>query len=451
MSLDLQPSEDRVLTSVDELVGFFRSAEKPAAQHLLGLEHEKFLYPRGSAQAVPYQGAQGIGALLEKLQENGYQAFKEAPDKPTIALTRPQLTLSLEPGGQFELSGSPLRTAQEVHRENTAHLKELRAAADTLGLFPVALGYRPFDRLSDVQWMPKTRYQMMRAALPPRGGLALNMMLMTATGQISLDWETEEDCARKMTATARLSPLLVALFANSPLSEGKPTGMMSYRSFIWTDVDPTRCGYFPGMVDGTFRYQSYVDWAMKAPLLFLRRRGEYLRPKITFGQLLQEGFEGKPAVYQDWIDHLSTLFPEVRIKKVLEIRSADCVSLELTGAFAALWRGILYDSQSLDQALKLIPFRSFERHLQFHQLGREKGLRGVWEGQTLAGWGKQLIEIARGGLRRLDLSAQPAGDDASLLEPLDQVVSDGRSPAEDVLREWNKLKDPVALLARFSL
>src|SRR5215813_2767967 len=446
MSLDRAPTQDGAVTSMSALVDVFRTAEQPRAEQRVGLEHEKFLYPlEGPPTPVPYEGPRGIGALLELLAARGYTQFRDAPDAPPIALTRGDHTLSLEPGGQFELSGSPARTARAVHAENVAHARMLTEAARELGLQPVTIGYRPWGTPAAIPWMPKKRYQVMRQTLPGRGKLALNMMLMTCTGQVSLDWATEADCARKLTATARLTPLLVALFANSPLVRGRPSGWMSYRSHVWTDVDPTRCGYFPRMLDGTFDYRAYVDWALRAPLLFLRRNGDYATPAVTFGQLLEHGFEGQPARRSDWTDHLSTLFPEVRIKRVMEVRAADAVSLEQTAGLVALWRGLLYDEATLDAALGLLPRLSFAEHLAFHEEAQRHGLRGTLRGTSLAALAEEMVRLARMGLERLD------AEDAPLLDVLEARARSGRSPAEDVLEAASEETSPARFLSRFAL
>lgn len=445
MSLDLKRAISEPITSVDALVDGFRAAEKPRTEHRLGLEHEKFVYPLGSARPVPYAGEAGIGALLERLAPAGYTPFRETPESPIIALQRGLAAISLEPGGQLELSGSPFRTAREAHGENLGHLAEAKAAAASLGLGLVALGYRPFDAVADMPWMPKTRYQVMRRTLPERGRLALNMMLMTSTGQVSLDWADEADCVRKTVVTARLAPLMVALYANSPLVEGKPSGFMSFRNRVWEEVDSTRCGYLPAFFDGSFSYRAYVEWALDAPLLFLRRDGQYLHPKLTFRQLMKEGYEGQPADQGDWTDHLSTLFPEVRLKKVLEVRGADCGSAEMTGALAALWRGLLYDVTALDEAERLLPRLSFSEHLAFHDTALREGLSGRLGSHELHRLAADMVAIARRGLERLD----PA--DAPLLEPLARVAASGRSPASLVLEAWEKEPRPEALLARCSL
>ncbi len=444
MSLDLEPAPEPV-TSAEQLVAYFRAAERSRDQLRIGLEHEKLVYFRGDARPVPYEGEHGIAALFERLTAEGHGRFREAPHLPVIALTRGPATISLEPGGQLELSGSPARTAREVHQENLRHLDELRAAAGPLDVQFVALGYRPYDRVDQVPWMPKSRYKVMRQTLSARGELALNMMLMTATAQVSLDWRDEADCARKVVTAARVTPLLVALYANSPLEHGRPNGFASYRSHVWTKVDPARCGYLPAMFDGSFGYRAYVEWAMDAPLLFLRRRGEYLTPKMTFRQLLRDGFEGQPALASDWVDHLSTMFPEVRIKRVMEIRGCDCCSLQMTGALAALARGLFYDDQALEAASSLLPRLSLAEHLALHDAARRSGLRATFRGHRLADWAKELVAIARAGLERLDR------EDVPLLEPLAEIAAAGRSPFERVLELHERAKSPAELLSAFAL
>lgn len=445
MSLDLKRAASEPITSVDMLVAGFRAAEKPRSGHRLGLEHEKFLYPVGSAKPLPYEGEVGVGALLEGLAPGGYTPFRETPGSPIIALQRREATISLEPGGQLELSGSPFRTAREAHAENLGHLQEVKAVADALGLRVIFLGYRPTSTPADMPWMPKTRYLVMRRTLPERGRLALNMMLMTATGQVSLDWADEADCVRKTVVVARLAPLMNALYANSPLVEGKPSGYLSFRNRVWDEVDPTRCGYLPAFFDGSFSYRAYVEWALDAPLLFLRRDGKYLHPKLTFRQLLKEGFEGQPPDLADWTDHLSTLFPEVRLKKVVEVRGADCVNPAMTGALAALWRGILYDATALDEAERLLPKLSYSEHRAFHDTARREGLEGRLGSRELHRLAAEMVAISRRGLERLDAL------DAPLLEPLAEVAASGRSPAKAVLEAWEKDPRPESVLARFAL
>jgi glutamate--cysteine ligase len=446
MSLDASQTEGApTLTDPAELVRAFHDAERPTGPLLLGLEHEKLLFPTDGERAVPYEGPSGIGAVLEGFSRFGFRAHREAPELPVIAMQRGAETISLEPGGQLELSGAPHTTARAAHAENLNHLGELAQVLSPLGLRAVALGYRPFGALSEMPWMPKTRYRTMRETLGARGRLAHDMMLMTATGQVSLDWRDEADAARKVTAAVRVAPLLVALYANSPVAQGRPTGHLSWRSRVWNDVDPARCGYPPCMLDGRFSYRAYVDWVIDAPMLFLRRDGRYLSPGCTFRQLLAQGWGGKPALLSDWVDHLSTMFPEVRLKKVIEIRSADSVSAAMTGALAALMRGVLYDGQALDDVLALLPARSPEAHLALHAAAQRDGLEAPLPTGTLADLARELVAIARRGLLRLD----PL--DAPLLEPLAEVAASGRSPARAVLARFEAEPAPERFLSAYAL
>jgi glutamate--cysteine ligase len=446
MSLDGAQTQSQPIGSVSELERIFRSAERPNGELLLGLEHERLLFPLGSAEPVPYDGPSGVGALLSGFAPLGFKEIREAPDRPIIAMQRGAETLSLEPGGQFELSGSPFHTATEAHAENVRHARELKDVAAKLGLRAVALGYRPFTELSAMPWMPKSRYRVMRETLGARGRLAHHMMLMTATGQVSLDWRSEEDCVKKVTASAHISPILVGLYANSPIAQGKKTGSLTFRSQVWNEVDPARCGYPEAMLDGSFSYRAYVDWALAAPLLFLRRDGGYLAPKMTFGEFVKKGFDGQPATHSDWIDHLSTLFPEVRIKKVFEIRAADCNGVPMTGALAAVMRGMLYDPQALDEAGRLLGVLSPAQHRELHARAQVQGLAAVVNGKrTLADAARELVEISAAGLKRL------GGDDAALLEPLREVAARGTSPAVEVLKQFDAERNPAAFLRHFEL
>jgi glutamate--cysteine ligase len=439
MSLDARQTEVQPLTTAQALEDTFRSAERDGLG-LVGLEHEKLLFPVDGAGAVPYEGRGGVGALLESFLPDGWEPFREGPGLPVIALTKGRVTISLEPGGQFELSGAPYATAREAHAENVAHLERLKTLTSGLGQRLVGLGYRPFLRLGEMPWMPKSRYGAMQQTLGARGTHALNMMLMTTTAQVSLDWRDEADCARKVTAAARMTPVTVALFANSPIVEGAVSGFHSFRSRVWNDVDPARCGTPAFMIDGSFSYQKYVEWALAAPLLFLRRDGKYLTPKLTFGQLLAGGFEGQPALDTDWVDHLSTLFPEVRIKRVLEVRSADAVDGPMTGALAALMRGLLYDRQAVDELAAAMP-KTVEEHRALHLAAQREGLgaKGLLERS------RDVVAIARAGLTRLD----PA--DVPLLAPLEAVIESGRSPSATVLEAFGKRTSDSAFLEQVAL
>lgn len=445
MSLDTDQSAGEALTRVDQLVMTLREAERRSGPLLIGLEHEKLLFPRGTSQPVAYEGPSGIQRLLEAFKVHGYTEHREAPGLPPIAMVRGSETISLEPGGQLELSGSPFQTAREAHAENLRHLSDLRAIAGRLGVEVVALGYRPFVTLDEMPWMPKTRYRVMQTTLVGRGRLARAMMLMTATGQVSLDWRDEADCVKKVVASARIAPLLVALFANSPIAEGRVTGYQSYRSRVWNEVDAARCGYPVSMLDGSFSYRAYVEWAIDAPVLFLRRNGQYLDPRATFRQLLERGHEGRPLTMSDWVDHLSTLFPEVRLKRIIEIRSADANTPALTASLAALMRGLLYVPEVLDAASRLMPSLTPSEHLEVHGAAQRLGLGARLGRGSLADYALELVRLARAGLERID----PL--DAPLLDPLEAIARAGRAPAVDVLARFEAMKDPLAFLEGFRL
>lgn len=445
MSLDTNQSAGDVLTQLDQLVATLREAERGPGPLLIGLEHEKLLFPRGTTRPVAYEGASSVRALLEAFERRGYLAFREGPGLPPIAMVKGVQTISLEPGGQLELSGSPFGTAREAHQENLDHLVELKALAEPLGLQAVALGYRPFVGLDEMPWMPKSRYQLMRETLVSRGRLARAMMLMTATGQVSLDWRDEADCAKKVIASARIAPILVALFANSPIANGELTGYQSWRSRVWNEVDPARCGYPPAMLDGSFSYRAYVEWVVDAPMLFLRRDGRYLDPRATFRQLMERGWEGQPLTMSDWSDHLSTMFPEVRLKKIIEIRSADANDAAMTGALAALMRALLYEPSALADVSQVLPPLSPSAHLELHASAQRSGLQARLGAGTLADYAVELVALARRSLLRLD----PL--DAPLLEPLREIAHSGRARAVDVAAQFEAEKEPAAFLRRFEL
>lgn len=445
MSLDTDQSAGEVLTRVEQLIVTLREAERGPGPLLVGLEHEKLLFPQGSVLPVAYEGPAGVRAVLEAFARHGYSEFREGPGLPPIAMVRGVETISLEPGGQLELSGSPFRSAREAHQENLRHLEDLKIVVGALGLRVVALGYRPFVGLDEMPWMPKTRYQVMRETLVSRGRLARAMMLMTATGQVSLDWRDEADCVKKVVASARISPLLVALFANSPIANGAVTGYQSWRSRVWNEVDPARCGYPQAMLDGSFSYRAYVEWAMDAPMLFLRRHGQYINPMATFRQLLEGGWEGERLTMSDWTDHLSTLFPEVRLKKIIEIRSADGNDPAMTGALAALMRGLLYEPTALDEVSRVVPPLSPRAHLELHAAAQVSGLAARLGAGTLADHARELVGVARRGLERLD----PL--DVPLLEPLEEIARSGRSRATGVLERFEAEKDPAAFLGAFEI
>ncbi len=440
MSLDLTQEPSAPVTGVDDLVSLFKTFEKAPEQQQLGLEHEKLLVDPTTRRAPPYPG--GVGLVLQRFVDRGFTPFRELPGGPIIAVEKEGSTISLEPGGQLELSGRPALTARAAHEENVAHLETLRGVMSDSSLMAITMGYRPFDRLREMPWMPKRRYDAMRATLVPRGELAENMMLMTATGQVSVDYCDEADCVRKMTAVTRINPTLVAMFANSAVVEGRASGFLSYRSHVWTRVDPARCGDVPALFGDGFGYRAYVEWALDAPMLFLRRGGDYLRPGLTFREFLKSGLGEHRATMADWKDHLSTLFPEVRLKNVIEVRGADGVPLPLTGSLLALVRGLLYDATAMEEVAGTFPARTLEQHQIEHGDARRLGFRAACALGTQHEAAKTLLKIAQRGLHRLD----PL--DAPLLDPLESLVESGKTLAE---RALDVVRSPDRLLKEFAI
>lgn len=428
-----------------ELTQWFLTGMRPDVPDQVGLEHEKFLYRKHDGTPVRFEGVDGIRAVLEGFEDFGYQPIRDGQGGALIAEQRGGETITTEPGGQFELSGKPHPTARAAHADNLKHLAELGSIVRKHAIGIAFLGCRPFGARSAMPWMPKLRYQAMRTSLGARGAFAPDMMLSTATGQVNLDYHDEADVARKVTIGARISPLLVAMYANSPIFDGRATGYMSWRSHIWSEVDVTRTGYPDCICDGNFTFTRYVDWALDAPMLFLRRAGEYLMPALTFRQFLAQGYQGEAALQSDWEDHLSTMFPEVRVKRTIELRAADCVSPALTGALLALARGLLYDAQALEEVGRMLPALRPVELRAAHADAQRRGLGAQYGTASTAALAKELVALAAAGLRRLD----PL--DGRLLEPLAALVATGASPAEQVLRRFEKEKNPEVFLEDYGM
>ena len=437
MSLDNRPETATPLTDREQLLAPFRAAMKPVAQHRIGLEHESIGFLGTSP--IPYDGPRGIEALLRRFARWGFAPFID--DGRTIAMLREQSQVSLEPGGQVELAGRPTRSIREVASEQDQHFARLRAVAAELGLRFTSLGYRPFGKPADGQWVHKTRYVAMRSYLGARDKLGLDMMLMTGTAQASVDFSDEADLAQKLAAASSASPIVTALCASSPLVDGKPSGYLSYRMRGWEEVDASRTGLLEFAAEG-FSLDRYVDWALDAPIIFLRRHGHYLAPRqLRFRDFMASGFEGERPTAGDWADHLTTLFPDVRVKQVIEMRTADAAGPELAVAMVALWKGVLYDGQARDEAIELTsgldaPARQqLRREVARRALEAPLGRRRVREAAV------ELVAIARRGLVR-----QGCQDETAFLDPLAEIAHSGITRAERLLRAFER-GGPDALIA----
>jgi glutamate--cysteine ligase len=420
---------------VAELAGWLRSGEKESARFRIGAEYEKIGLWADTYEPVPYEGPRGIGCVLERIAElDGWTPVEERG--ALVALERNGASITIEPGGQLELSGLPLGTLHDVSAEFEDHLDVLRRVSEPIGIVWLGLGFSPLVAVGDAPRMPKERYRIMRQYLPTRGKLALHMMHLTATVQANLDFSDESDMVRKMRSATAVTPIVSALFANSPLAEGRPSGFVSRRLDIWRDTDPDRCGLLHFVFDPDFGYERYVEWALDVPMFFVVRDGTYFpTPGVSFREFLREGWRGHRARLRDFATHLTTLFPEVRLKRVIELRGADAQPAALSCAVPALWKGLLYDAQAADAALALVAdWGSAEREEALRQAARS-GLAGRVGGRKLLDLARELVAIGSAGLDRL---AGAAGDDDErrFLDPVWAQLELGKSPGEVVLERW---------------
>ena len=449
MSLDLGTVSPPV-ANVDDLVAYVKGAERPPDRWLVGVEHEKIGVRGPRYEPVPYHGPGGIRELLDAIARSaGGTQHKHKENGQPIALLSKDASVTLEPGGQLELSGAPWRSFKDVRAEIEAHLAQVRR--DSHGIAWLAAGYRPFGTRDQVPWMPKGRYAAMKSSLGPKGRLALDMMLMTATVQANLDWSDEEDLASKVRAATAVSPIVTAIFANSPLINGRPSGFLDFRYQVWRETDDARSGLLEQMLQPGWGYRRYVEWAIDVPMLFVRNgsdyrdaRGQTFRDWLTTGRLTS-GEKLQPTL-SHWVDHLTTLFPEVRVKRVLEVRGADVVPLPLMIALPALWVGILYDPGAREAAAELTRRWKFSELVEFqaevarHAL-QAKGPGGV----TALELGRDLLRIAQRGLKGWQ---KVSGlDESEDLDPLADILDAGRTLAERVLEAYRASGgDPASVL-----
>jgi glutamate--cysteine ligase len=423
-----------------QLVEYHASGNKPPAAWRVGTEHEKFVFRHSDLKRVPYEGPDGIGALLQGLLRFGWDPVMEGGN--IIALENDaRCSITLEPGGQFELSGAPLETIHQTCDEVHEHLRQVKEVCDELGLGMIGLGFDPKSRREDVSWMPKGRYRIMRDYMPKKGGHGLDMMLRTCTVQANLDYQSEADMVKKFRVSLALQPVAAALFANSPFTEGKPNGFQSYRSFVWTDLDPDRSGMLPFVFEKGFGFERYVDYLLDVPMYFVYRDGTYLDAS---GQSFRDFLAGKlPALpgevptMTDWIDHSTTAFPEVRLKTFLEMRGADGGPWRRLCALPALWTGLLYDSTALDAAYDLIAdWTEAERQAMRAEVPR-LGLDARIRSRTLRDVALEVLDIAREGLHRRARRDHAGEDETHFLDALFSIAGSGRTPAAELLEDYN--------------
>ena len=428
--------DPRPIESVRDLVDLIASGEKPRAQWKVGTEHEKIGLLADTLRRVPYDGPRGIGEVLRRIAEqDDWEPIVE--DGRTIGLSKNGASISLEPGGQLELSGAPLATIHETCHEFSAHLELVRRVSEPLGIVWLSLGIDPIHPLAEVPRMPKARYAIMRDYLPTRGELALDMMHLTATVQANFDWLDEPDMVSKLRMAFAVTPIVAAIFANSSVAEGKQAGFVSRRLHIWRFTDPDRCGTPAFVFEPGFGYERWVEWALDIPMFFVVRDERYLPARgTTFRAFLERGFDGHRATRGDFDRHLTTLFPDVRLKRVIEVRAADAVPSGLICALPALWKGLLYDDDACAAAAALVAdWTRDEREAALETVAR-RGLAARIGGRPLLDLARRLVDVAGEGLRRLGAAGQLDLDERGFLEPIRAQLALGKSPGEVILERW---------------
>ena len=430
---------DPPIESPDDLLAPFVKGEKPKERWRIGTEHEKFVYRRTDHRAPAYDEPGGIRDLLRELTAYGWSPVEEGGS--VIALAGPDGNVSLEPAGQLELSGAQLDNLHQTCAEAGRHLRQVKEVGDKLGVGFLGLGMWPDKTRADLPIMPKGRYAIMLRHMPRVGTLGLDMMLRTCTIQVNLDYSSEADMARKFRVGLALQPLATALFANSPFTEGRPNGFLSFRSQIWSDTDPARTGMLPFVFEERFGYERYRDYALDVPMYFVFRDGRYIDAAgLSFRDFMDGRLEvlpGEKPLLSDWIDHLSTAFPEVRLKSFLEMRGADGGPWSRICALPALWVGLLYDQDALDAAWDEVKDWTLEERQRLRDSVPKQGLAALTPaGETLAELGTRILAIAEAGLRaRGRLNA--AGDSESgFLDPLREIIASGKTPAERLLDRY---------------
>ncbi|MEG3089545.1 glutamate--cysteine ligase [Sphingomonas sp. PB4P5] len=440
MTSPTPPKISPPIESRDQLIASFARGEKPIEDWRIGTEHEKFVYALSDHHAPSYEEPGGIRDLLKALEGYGWKPVIEGGN--VIALNGADGSVSLEPAGQFELSGAPLDNLHETCAETGRHLEQVKAIGDKFGIGFLGLGMWPDKTRDELPRMPKGRYGIMLRHMPRVGTMGLDMMLRTCTIQVNLDYETEADMAKKFRVGLALQPLATALFANSPFTEGKPNGMLSYRSHIWSDTDPARTGMLPFVFEDGFGYERYADYALDVPMYFVYRDGKYIDAAgLSFRDFLDGKLSvlpGEKPTLDDWTDHLSTAFPEVRLKTFLEMRGADGGPWNRICALPAFWVGLLYDGGALDAAWDLVKHWTIEERQALRdavpKLGLDAPIGGAGTLRDIAG---RVLDISSAGLSARNRVNSSGSNETGFLDPLREVVRSGKVPAEVLLEKYH--------------
>ena len=437
------------LTHRAQLVEYLAGGGKPAEQWRIGTEHEKFGFRLDDLRPLPYEGERGIRAILQALTRFGWQRVEEGGK--LIALLRGMGSVTLEPAGQLELSGAPVETIHQTCCEVEGHLAEVRTVADEIGVGFLGMGFQPKWRREEMPWMPKGRYGIMRDYMPKRGSLGLDMMTRTCTVQVNLDFSDEADMVKKFRVGLALQPIATALFADSPFTEGRPNGFLSFRSQVWSDTDPDRTGMLGFVFEEGFGFERWTDYLLDVPMYFVYRNGSYIDAS---GQSFRDFLAGRlPALpgeqptLKDWADHMTTAFPEVRLKRYLEMRGADGGPWNRLCALPAFWTGLLYDGTALDAAWDLVKDFDLQEREAMRSAVPRTALKTPFRDGTVRELALEALKIAGHGLRRRARLNSNGADEAMFIEPLVEFAQAGICPAERKLElyhgRWNQSVDPA--------
>ncbi len=422
--------KNTIIKNKEQLLQYFVDGNTPFKDWGIGTEHEKFLYSNSNFERLSYDGKPGIKLILELIEKLGWEPINENGN--LIGLSQNGASITLEPGGQFELSGKNFSSIHETFIETRKHFDELNAVSDALGFFTLPMGIDPLWSVKDISWMPKGRYQIMREYMPKVGSLGLDMMTRTATIQVNLDFESEADMVQKMRIAQAVQPIAAAIFANSPFTNGKPNGYLSYRTEIWNDTDNDRCGFLDFIFKSDFGFKDWVEYLLDVPMYFLYKDGKYTSANgMTFRQYMSEPLKNKVTM-ADWDLHCSTVFPDVRLKKYIEMRGADASCARFIAALSAFWVGLLYDEQSKNEALDIIANWDINNIKELRKQVPTKALKAS-AGDLHAGEiAKKMLQLSEDGLKRRAMTCNIA-DESIYLQAIKPIVESGITQAERVL------------------
>jgi len=437
-------SPTHTITQKSQMVGWLASQAKEQSLWRIGTEHEKFLFHKADKRPVGYEGERGIQTILKRLQAE-YQMTPIMEKGHIIGLKDNQGgSITLEPGGQLELSGAPLENLHQTCKETGAHLNQMKHVISDLEIGMLGLGFQPIWGRDDISWMPKGRYKIMREYMPKRGNLGLDMMLRSCTVQVNLDYADERDMVRKFRTSLALQPVATALFANSPFKDGKLSGLKSTRAHVWTDTDPDRCGVPEIVFDSGFGYEAWIDYILDVPMYFLHRGDDYLDVSgLSFAEFMAgrlTGFEGQYPLLHDFEDHITTAFPEVRLKGYLEMRGADSGSWNNICALPALWVGTLYDDEALARAEALVADIGAQDVENARHSAAKDGLAGKFGEHMMLDIAQKFVDIASDGLKARNRLDDSGMDERGFLSPLKSILKSRKTNADLMIEafkgEW---------------